>query len=281
MRAIAGAPPSDGYILARDATEYERLRGQARIWEPATRRLFDCVELGPGVRCLDAGCGPGEVMRLMAERVGPSGEVTGVDIDAEIGEQALAELVAAGHPQCSFAEVDLESGEAIPGEPFDFVYSRLVLFHAHDQVAMVRRLWDAVAPGGCLVLHDYDLRAVDVTPRLDSIDEWKRVVLSAFTEGGRDIHAGQRLPLLLQQAGLGACDGTEVAGRLDSLGRDGWMFADVYRGILPAAIRLGLTTQDGYDLWSAGFARDLDDHRDHAVVWPLLIGAWKHKPPAG
>ena len=47
------------YALPRSAEEYERLRAQARMWEPDTVRLLDAVGLGPGARCLDVGCGPG------------------------------------------------------------------------------------------------------------------------------------------------------------------------------------------------------------------------------
>ena len=95
-------------MLGRTPAEYERLRAQARVWEAATGRLFDRVELAPGSRCLDAGCGPGETMRLMAQRVGPSGRVIGIDVDAALGAQALAMLHAAGHLHCSFEPVDVE-----------------------------------------------------------------------------------------------------------------------------------------------------------------------------
>jgi SAM-dependent methyltransferase len=277
MTMTAATRPFDDYVLARDATEYERLRAQARAWQPATARLFDQVALGPGARCLDAGCGPGATMRLMAERVGPSGHVTGVDVDAELGDEAMALLLAGGVGHASFECMDLESDDPIPGEPFDVVYARLLLFHVRDQVAMVKRLWDAVAPGGYLVLHDYDIRTADVLPSLDSMDEWKRVVVSAFNHAGRDIHAGHRLPLLFQQAGLDTCDGTDVAGRLESLRSGGWLFSEVYRSILPLAVRLGLTTKVGYERWFHAFARDTANHPDYALLWPLLVGAWKRK----
>ena len=55
--------------------------------------------------------------------------------------------------------------EPIPGGPFDLVYARLLLFHVSDPVAVIRRLWDVVAPGGHLIVHDYDLRTADVLPR--------------------------------------------------------------------------------------------------------------------
>ena len=44
--------------------------------------MLDKISLktGHGAAC-DLGSGPGAVMRLMADRVGPTGRVTGVDID--------------------------------------------------------------------------------------------------------------------------------------------------------------------------------------------------------
>src|SRR6476659_5317107 len=129
MVAAGAARAEDEYALARTPQEYERLRAQARVWETATERLLDRVALSPGSRCIDVGCGPGESMRLMAQRVGPSGRVLGVDIDAQVGEQALAMLHDAGHRQCGFECVDLRTAAAIPGAPFDLVYARLLLYH--------------------------------------------------------------------------------------------------------------------------------------------------------
>jgi SAM-dependent methyltransferase len=211
MHSIAARLHDDDYVLTRDATEYERLRAQARAWQAATSRLFDQVALGPGARCLDAGCGPGHTMRLMAERVGPSGHVTGVDIDSALGDEALALLLASGYGNCAFEQVDLEADGPIPGAPFDLVYARLLLF---------------------------------------------------------------------QEAGIGTSDGTDVAGRLESLRSGGWLYAEIYRSVLPLAVRLGLATRASYDQWSNAFARDSAQYPESALLWPLLIGTWKRKPAA-
>ena len=48
------------YLLGETTAEYERLRVQARVWEPATAALLDRTGIGPGARCLDVGCGPGQ-----------------------------------------------------------------------------------------------------------------------------------------------------------------------------------------------------------------------------
>lgn len=270
--------PRDGYALGRTPAEYERLRAQARAWEAATGRLLDQVELAPGARCLDAGCGPGETMRLMAQRVGPAGHVRGVDIDAELGAQALAALHAAGHHQCSFEPADVEHAERITGAPFDLVFARLLLFYVRDPAGVLRRLWEWVAPGGHLVVQDYDLRTVDVTVPLASVQEFNRVAFGAFAGAGCDIHIGHRLPVLFAEAGLAAPDGTDVAGRLEPLATAGAMLAAVYRSVLPRALSLGLTTEQRSERWFAELARDAAEHAQHAALWPLLIGAWKRKP---
>jgi ubiquinone/menaquinone biosynthesis C-methylase UbiE len=269
---------TDLYALARSPAEYERLRVQARAWEPAMVRLLDHLGLGTGARCLDAGCGPGESMRLMAERVGPAGRVTGIDIDAPLGEQALAMLRGEGHEQCDFARVDLTAGDAIPGAPFDLVYARLLLYHLPERVAVLRRLWDAVAPGGHLLVQDYDVRSSDVLPALDSIDEWRRVVRAAFEVRGADPEVGAHLPQLFAEAGIGAPDGTDVAGRLEPLAVGARFFIAVHQGVASTAIAHGLTTEDDAAALYARIARDAERHPDRPVLWPLMIGAWKRKP---
>jgi ubiquinone/menaquinone biosynthesis C-methylase UbiE len=76
-------------VPARDTEDYQRLPDQARIWQGATAEVLDRVGLGPGMSCLHVGCGPDAVMRLMADRVGPEGRVTGLEIDAALGAEAL------------------------------------------------------------------------------------------------------------------------------------------------------------------------------------------------
>src|SRR6516225_8002726 len=201
MSTIETERPKARYALGHSPEEYDRLRTQARVWEDATGRLLDGVGLGPGASCLDAGCGPGETMRVMAERAGPGGRVVGIDTDASLGAMALETLHDAGHRQCSFHAQDLTTGEPIPGAPFDLVYARLLLFHLPQRAEVLARLWDAVAPGGYLLVQDYDLRSISTLPDLDWVGELLRVLTGAFDAVGADVSAGTRLPQLIAQAG--------------------------------------------------------------------------------
>ena len=280
MSTVQAKRPDDLYALGRTPAEYERLRAQARVWEAATGRMFDQVALAPGATCLDAGCGPGETMRLMAQRVGTSGHVTGVDVDASLGGQAVAMLHDAGHRQCTFAPVDLTADEPVPGAPFDLVYARLLLYHLPERLAVLERLWDAVAPGGHLVVQDYDVISCGVLPALDSVDECLRVVSEAFSAAGCDIRVGAALPQLFAQAGIGAPDGTDVAGRLEPLVDFQRMFTGIMRSVLPTAIAHGITTEQRAAETLSEVAHDAERFPDRPALWPLLIGAWKRKPAA-
>ena len=278
MRTKQARGPEERYALARTPQEYERLRAQARVWEAATGRLLDQVALAPGARCLDAGCGPGETMRLMAQRVGPSGDVTGVDLDAPLGAQALTMLHRSGHRQCEFVHVDLTVGDPIPGAPFDLVYARLLLYHLPQRLEVLRRLWDAVAPGGHVLVQDYDVRSAGVLPTLESVEEVVRVTVGAFSAAGCDVHVGARLPELFAQAGIGAPDGTDVAGRLEPLTDAQRLFTSVLTSVLPTAVRHGIATERQGAALLTAIAEDAERFPDRPALWPLLIGAWKRKP---
>ena len=269
--------PPAVYALGHTPEEYERLRMQARAWEVATGRLLDQVIPGPGASCLDAGCGPGETMRAMAERVGPAGRVLGIDADPALGAMTLAMLHGAGHRQCAFQAHDLTDAGPFPGAPFDLVYARLLLFHLPERVDVLARLWDAVAPGGHLLVQDYDLRGVSTLPQQDWGGELLRVLTGAFGAAGADVSAGARLPQLFVQAGVGTPDGTDVAGRIEPLATGRTIMAGTLRSVLPTALAHGITTEADAARVLASIDRDATRFPDRPVLWPLLIGAWKRK----
>ena len=243
MSTTEAVPRQGRYALGHSPSEQERLRAQARIWEAATGRLLDQIGLAPGASCLDA----------------------------------VAMLHGTGHRNGRFIQHDLAAGGPVPGGPFDVVFARLLLFHLPQRVAVLARLWDAVAPGGHLVVQDYDIRSAGVLPALGSVSELLRVITAAFTAAGCDVHAGAHLAQLFAQAGAGSPDGTDVAGRIEPLASGRALFESTFRSVLPAALASGVTTKADADAALAAIGRDAIRHADRPVLWPLLIGAWKRK----
>jgi SAM-dependent methyltransferase len=264
------------YSLLRESTEYDRLRAQSRVWETATARLLDRVALPTGARCLDAGCGPGETMRLLAHRVGRSGRVTGLDADGALVGVVNRTLKEEGHDNCEALEGDLT--EEVPGGPYDLVFARLVLFHLPQRVEVLRRLWAAVAPGGHLVVQDYDLVSACCVPAAAGVQEVARLVIESFTAAGCDVRAGLRLPALLAEAGAGKPDGTDVSGLLLPLAQGAGMLGHVLRSLLAAAIAHRVTTRAEAEAALERLAEDAASDPERPMLWPLMAGIWKTRP---
>jgi ubiquinone/menaquinone biosynthesis C-methylase UbiE len=74
----------------------DRLRLQAHIFEEHTRWLLDRIPFQPGWRALDVACRPVGIVPLLAQRVGPTGEVMGLDSDERMVESARAMVVEQG-----------------------------------------------------------------------------------------------------------------------------------------------------------------------------------------
>jgi SAM-dependent methyltransferase len=183
-----------------------------------------------------------------------------------------------GYRNCSFHAHDLTADEPVLGGPFDLVYARLLLIHLPDRAAVLARLWDAVAPGGYLVVQDYDAGAFGVLPELPSFAEMTRVIIGTFQAVGADVRTGALLPQLFVQADAGIPDGTDVTGRVEPLGAGGRAYAEnAYRSLLPAALAHGITTEAASAAMLAELAEDTARFADSPVLWPLMIGAWKRK----
>jgi len=261
--------------MGRTSDEYERLRRQAAILEPATRAVLDRIGLGTGMSCLDVGCGPGEVMRLMAECVGPSGRVVGLDVDHKLGRESVSLLLEKGHRQCAFVEGDIYTMEHVNDEPFDIVFARLVFFHLPDPILALQKMFRWVKPGGHILVQDYYFPSLDGHPASKAASEVRRVFFGAGERLGRDMRVGIKLPSYFIGAAIGAPDGTDVSGQLLPARVSALMLGAVYRSVLPIALEYGVTTEERSRL----LFEQLDNWRreDSYFLWPLLISAWKKK----
>ena len=70
------------YVIRGGEPGYERLQLLARARGADTIALLGRAGVGPGMRCVDLGCGGGNVAFELARLVGPEGSVAGIDIDA-------------------------------------------------------------------------------------------------------------------------------------------------------------------------------------------------------
>ena len=264
----------DGYIHARDSDEYQRLRDQARMWQKATEEVLDQVGLKPGMSALDVGSGPGSVMRLMADRVGKQGRVTGIEIDGKLGAHALADLRAEGGAEFALIAANLLELDAVPGGPFDLTFCRLLLMHMQDPVAVLEKMQAWTKPGGTVAAQEFDFGAIAVEPPCPAMAEFNRVFEGVFRAHGRNLRAGRQLPAQFEAAGLGLPDGTLAEAKFLPLKDMASMLIGAYQGLFASAAELGIADTTRAAAFKSEMAEAAEDGRYYCLT-PILIAAWK------
>jgi len=124
-----------------------------QVWNPASyqkshgfvfefgQALIDLLEVKPGQRILDLGCGTGQ---LTAQIAGRGAEVLGVDKSPEMIGEARKNF-----PSLKFEIADAAHFTA--PRPFDAVFSNAALHWMKPPRAVARRISEALRPGGRFV----------------------------------------------------------------------------------------------------------------------------------
>jgi SAM-dependent methyltransferase len=150
------------YVLATGGAAANRLRILHNTYGPGAKILLERAGIKKGMRVADIGCGVGMVTQLLAEMVGPTGEVVGVDYSPDQLEQART-LLPEGMKNVSFVEASAtETG--LNRESFDLIYSRFLFIHLIEPERALQEMYDLLKPNGLLVCEDGDLTSAGSEP---------------------------------------------------------------------------------------------------------------------
>lgn len=190
-----------GYLLDNKQSEAGiRFGALAELFDPVTFRHIDQLGIGAGMRCWEVGAGGPSVPLGLAERVGPTGTVLATDIDVS-WTSGIADGVI---------EVLTHDVAADPPPPggFDLVHARLVLVHVTDRAEALRRMVQALRPGGRLLLEDADptlqplLCPDESGPEQRLANRMRSGFRALMAARGADLAYGRTLPRALREAGL-------------------------------------------------------------------------------
>jgi ubiquinone/menaquinone biosynthesis C-methylase UbiE len=266
------------YVCGHSARELQRLELQARFYEELTRRFLEAAGVAAGMRVLDVGSGAGDLSLLVADIVGPSGTVLGVDRDAKVVEVATSRAHARGlyNVQFQCATVD----DPRPRAPVDALVGRFVLMHQADPALALQAAARHVRAGGVVAFLESHMSAavagVHSWPHAPTYHRVLRTMVDIVTAAGAHPDMGLRLRRTFLEAGLPEPQ-LWLQARVDG-GADAEVYryvAESLRSLLPLAERLGVDTLPAGDL-DALETRLRDEALAAGGVltsW-LVVGAW-------
>jgi len=121
--------------------------------------MLDQLDLAPGHRVLEIGAGTGYNAALMSHIVGPSGQVTSVDIDPELVVSAREHLARAG-----FGEVTVVCADGAGGDPEHAPYDRII---ATVGVSDLAPAWLEQAGPQARIVVPFDVRGTQLSIAFD------------------------------------------------------------------------------------------------------------------
>lgn len=152
---------------------------------------FVLDRLAPGMRLLDAGCGPGTITCDLARIVAP-GEVVGIDPAPQAINQARTFAL-----ECSITNVRFELGDIYAldrrSASFDVVYAHQVLRHLARPVEALSEMRRILVPGGLLAVREADYGTIVHAPHEPRIDRWIEIYSEMVRLRGGEVKAGRYL----------------------------------------------------------------------------------------
>ena len=260
-------PPEPRYLLDNTGADvparWEALSG---LYDDATARHLDRIGVQPGWHCLDVGAGGGGVAQILADRVGPTGRVTATDIDSRW-------LDRLGDPRVHVLRHDI-TRDPLP-QQYDLIHTRLVLVHLPRPLDVLFKLVDALAPGGWLLVEEYDDSFVRGACHLGaSCHEYaanrvREAYVLMLEEHGASVDVAHRFATVLRSEGL------------EQVGAEG---SFTIGHPAAAALERANVRQTRRELERRGLvdARDIDGHLGRLdrlpFSLPAMVSTWGRRP---
>ncbi len=267
------------YTLGRTSHETTRLIEQSRTYGPSTERLCKRAGISEGMRVLEIGSGAGDVALMLAELVGQTGQIVGVDINADILDTARQRATDAGIQNVEFIASDAR--DLVFSDKFDAIVGRFVLMYMAEPTKAFAKLITHVRRGGIVAFQEpeYTLYPAIQHPRTPLMNQLIRWILDVFAHSGAHLDMGIGLHRTFVDAGL-----PPPTMHLESpIGAaKAWAgyryMATIFRSLLPLLEKYGLATAEevGVDTLTARIRQEVDTSK-RPFFLPPHVTAYSYK----
>src|SRR6266496_2882134 len=186
------------YVLGHHLKgEGKRLALMSQLLDPMHRRYIESLNIRPGSRTLEVGCGNGSISAWLAARVAP-GEAVACDLDLS--------LINVCAPGLQMRQGDIMAGPIEPAS-FDLVTARALLHHVADAEAAIVNLVASLRPGGVVLLIEPDFLPITIATPPEARAFWSGW-LAWSRDRGIDYQIGRTLAPRLATVGIEKIGGT-------------------------------------------------------------------------
>ncbi len=219
---------ADKYDLMNDVMSF----GVHRLWK---RFTIEKAAVRPGMRVLDLAGGTGDLTKLLAPRVAPTGEVVLADINENMVQVGRRRLVDAGVAQ--WVDFTLANAEQLPfaDASFDRVTIAFGLRNVTDKAAALQEMARVLKPGGQALILEfsqvkqpwlakaYDFYSFNILPKMGKAIAQDEESYRYLAESIRKHPDQDTLKEMMLAAGFDRADYTNLNEGIVAL-HQGWKF---------------------------------------------------------
>ncbi len=200
--------------ISKSAFQVKYLRRSRKLWnrylnsKPWVNQLYESfLDIRPGQRIVDVGCGPGDFTRYLARLSDGNSKILGVDSNPKSIKAGIADTKRAHLSHV----VSYKLGDAyklpVDDDYADLTCCRTLLMHLDDPLKAVREMARITKPGGHVVAVEQGKVGIYYDPNDKRFSRLSDQVWEAQLRGirkleGKEHRIGEKLPGIFQEAGL-------------------------------------------------------------------------------
>ncbi len=266
---------SRDYLLAGSDIELKRLAYQSMLFENETLTTLEHAGIKQGMKCLDLGCGLGDVSFMMSKLVGPKGSVVGLDTNENLIKLCVERAKKNHTRNATFAVGDVYDTK-LKKNSFDLIFSRFLFQHLKEPERAIKEMVSLAHRDGIIATEELDHGSWISYPPIASLEKLRQVYVNLLKSGGVDELVGRKLYNFFCMAGLRSkASAYSICLPLDRepFNMIGILMAEVLR---PRIMKAGLMTDNEFD----EMVKDLRKHMKDPtgiMLYALTFRVWGTK----
>jgi ubiquinone/menaquinone biosynthesis C-methylase UbiE len=182
---------SPTYLLPTGKADLERLSILNEIVGEYTKALFDKMELKKGQKVAIFGCGSGEGIECIHQKIGDEGKLLCIDICLEQIEVTREVLAKKGIFNVEYQVADIQNVQG--DEDYDLAYCRYVLIHVEQPRKAIENMLSFVKHGGLISFEEHSTGIGYCYPKLEVFSKMLEIRIKWEKAFKNDRQYGEKL----------------------------------------------------------------------------------------